>query len=116
MKILNNLIIGVLALLSVAAGLAKVMQTEQEMQFLQSFGLSSTLIIAFGVVQIAGGALLLFRKTRLFGAILVVAALAISTALIFVGGNLVFGLLSIIPIALAGVIIYQSVKTANSKP
>jgi len=40
LKILNILIISVVALLSIAAGLAKVMQAEQEMQFLQSFGLS----------------------------------------------------------------------------
>ena len=33
MKILNTLIISIIALISIAAGLAKVMQTEQEMHF-----------------------------------------------------------------------------------
>ena len=113
MKIVNILIISVIALLSIAAGLAKVMQTEQEMEFLQSLGLNSVLIIAFGMIQIAGGVLLVPSKTRMFGAVLATSALVVSTILIFVGGNWVFGLLSTIPIALACVIVYQSAKITH---
>ena len=115
MKIVNILIVAIIALLSIAAGLAKVMQTQQEMAFLQGFGFSSALIIAFGLVQVLGGVLLLPKKTRLPGAILAASALVVSTVLIFVGGNLTFGLVSILPIALAGVIIYQSARITNSK-
>ena len=115
MKIVNILIISVVALLSIAAGLAKVMQTQQEMEFLQSFGLSVVLIIAFGMVQIAAGVLLIPSKTRMLGAILATAALVVSTILIFIGGNLVFGLLSTIPIALACVIVYQSARITHDK-
>jgi hypothetical protein len=115
MKILNILIISVVALLSIAAGLAKVMQTEQEMQFLQSFGLGNVLIIAFGLVQVAGGVLLIPSKTRMVGAVLALSAFAASTLLIFIGGNLVFGLLSTIPIALACVIVYQSARVTHNK-
>ena len=107
---MNILNISVIALLSIAAGLAKVMQTEQEMEFLQSFGLSTALIIAFGMVQIAAGVLLIPSKTRMFGAVLATSALVISTILIFAGGNLKFGLLSTITIALACVIVYQSAR------
>jgi len=110
LKIANIIIISVVALLSIAAGLAKVMQTEQEMEFLQSFGLNSVLIFAFGMVQIAGGVLLVPSKTRMFGAVLAALAFVASTVLIFVGGNLVFGLLSTIPIALTFVIFYQSAR------
>ena len=106
-KIVNILIIAIIVLLSIAAGLAKVMQTPQEMEFLQGLGLSSALIIAFGLVQIAGGVLLVPKKTRLLGAVLATSALVLSTVLIFVGSNLVFGLVSILPIALACVIIYR---------
>ena len=74
MKIVSVLIIAIVALLSIAAGLAKVMQAPQEMEFLQSVGLS--------------------------------------TVLIFVGGDLTFGLFSIFPIVLAAVIIYQASKAA----
>ena len=115
MKIVNILIVAFIALLSIAAGLAKVMQTQQEMEFLQGFGLSSGMIVAFGLVQILGGALLLPQKTRLPGAILVASALVVSTVLLFVSGNLTFGLVSIFPIALACVIIYQSAKIMKTE-
>ena len=115
LKIVNILIIVIVALLSIAAGLAKVLQTQQEMEFLQSFGLSSALIVAFGLVQIMGGVLLVSQKTRLLGAVLAASALVVSTVLIFVTGNLIFGLVSMLPIALACVIIYQSARTTADK-
>ena len=115
MKIIRYLIITIVALLSIAAGLAKVMQTQQEMEFLQGLGLSPALMIVFGLVQIVGGTLLVPQKTRMIGAILAASAFVLSTVLIFIGGNLAFGLFSTIPVALAGVIIYQSARTAPNK-
>lgn len=116
MKIVNNLIVALIVLLSIAAGLAKVMmQTPQEMEFLQGLGLSTKLIVIFGLVQIAGGVLLVPRKVRIFGAVLATAAFVLSTVLIFIGGNLAFGLFSILPVALAGVVIYQSVGNTHNK-
>ena len=115
MRILNILIISVIALLSIAAGLAKVLQTEQEMEFLLSFGLNNVLIIAFGIVQVAGGVLLVPAKTRIFGAVIATSAFVASTILIFAGGNLVFGLLSAIPIAFGGLIVYQSARISHNK-
>jgi hypothetical protein len=114
-KIINLLIVAIIALLSIAAGLAKVMQTQQEMEFLQGLGLNSFLIVGFGLVQIIGGVLLVPKKTRMPGAILVALAFAVSTALIFMGGNFAFGLFSVIPIALAGVIIYQTARITHNK-
>ena len=114
MKIVNFLIIAIIALLSIAAGLAKVMQTQQEMEFLQGLGLSSALIVVFGLIQIAGGLLLALKKTRMLGAILVMSALVVSTVLIFMTGNLTFGLFSFVPIALTGVIIYQVARITHN--
>ena len=110
MKVVNILIVAIVALLSIAAGLAKAMQTPQEMEFLQGFGLSSVLIVVFGLVQISGGILLVPGKTRIPGAVLVALAFVVSTVLIFVEGNLAFGLVSLFPVALACVIIYQSAR------
>ena len=108
MKIINVLLVAILAILSVAAGIAKVMQAPQEMEFLQGLGLSSTLIVVFGMAQIAAGLLLAPLKTRTFGAVLAAAALAVSTVLIFVSGNVAFGFVSTLPIVVAGAVIYQS--------
>ena len=107
MKIINLLIVAIIALLSIAAGLAKVMQSQQEMEFLQGLGLSVFLIIVFGLVQIVGGVLIAPKKTRLAGAVLVTLGFVVSTVLIFIGGNVAFGLFSLIPAVFAGMIIYQ---------
>ena len=87
MRIVNSLIVAVVTLLSIAAGLAKVMQAPQEMDFLQGLGLGTGLIMAFGLVQIAGGILLIPTKTRKPGATLVASAFFVSTVLIFFSGN-----------------------------
>jgi hypothetical protein len=108
LKFINIFIVVAIALLSIAAGLAKVMQTPQEIEFLQGLGLSTFLIIVFGLVQIAGGVLLASKKTRMAGAVMVTFGFVVSAALIFIGGNVVFGLFSLIPAALAGMIIHRT--------
>jgi len=115
MKIVSYLIITIVALLSLAAGLAKVMQAPQEMEFLQGAGLSPGLIVAFGLVQILGGLLLVPGKTRMVGAVVAGSAFTVSAALLFMSGNLAFGLISILPVALAGIIICFSSRTAPGK-
>jgi hypothetical protein len=116
MKIVNILIIVIVALLSIAAGLAKVMQTPQEMEFLQGFGLSPIMIVIFGLIQVVGGVLVLPAKTRLPGAVLAALAFAVSTMLIFIGGNMTFGLVSMLPLAMACLIIFQSAKAGQTRP
>ena len=108
MKIINILIISIVALLSIAAGLAKIMQNPQEMAFLQSVGLSTAVIIVFGTVQVLGGVLLVPPRTRMFGAVLVTFAFFVSVVLIFLSGNVQFALVSLLPVILGGVLIYRS--------
>lgn len=115
MKVVNFLLVAIVALLSIAAGLAKVLQTQQEMEFLQGVGLSPALIIAFGAVQLAGGVLLLFKNTRIVGAALATLAFVASTILLFVGGNMALGWVSVIPVALTCAILYRTASTSNNK-
>jgi hypothetical protein len=108
LKIVNILIVAVIAILSVAAGLAKVMRSPQEIEFLQGLGLSIFVIMVYGLIQIIGGVLMAPEKTRMPGAVLVTLGFVVSTVLIFIGGNVTFGLISVIPAALAGVISYKA--------
>ena len=114
-KTIMILITVIVTVLSIAAGAAKVMQTPQEMEFLQGAGLSETLIMVFGLVQTVGGVLLLPQKTRLSGAVLAALAFMASSVLIFIGGNITFGLFSILPVVLAGIVAQQSVRAAPPK-
>lgn len=100
-----------MALLSIAAGLAKVMLVPQELAFLQGFGLNEILVRVFGAVQLCGGVLLLPKKTRLIGAVLVAAGLLTSAVLIFVNGDIIFGEISLVPVLLTGVIIKSAIKS-----
>lgn len=115
MKFVKIFIVAAIALLSIAAGLAKVMQSPQEIEFLQGLGLSVLLIMVFGAVQVAGGVLLAPKKTRMTGAVLVTLGFALSAMLIFIGGNVVFGLMSLIPAVLAAMIVYQTMGITRKK-
>ena len=86
------------------------MQAPQEMEFLQSAGLGPAQIMLFGLLQVAGAVLLVPKKTRFAGALLAAAAFAVSAVLIFLQGNMAFGLISLLPVALAGLIAYQAAK------
>lgn len=115
MKILNVIIVSLMSLLSISAGFAKIMQVPQEMTFLISFGLSTTTILIFGIVQVIGGLLLAIPKTRLVGATLIIIAFLLSTILVLLSGNLPFGLVSMLPLAATGWVIYQTLDSTHSK-
>jgi uncharacterized membrane protein YphA (DoxX/SURF4 family) len=109
-KILNILLIAIITLLSIAAGFAKVMETPQEVEFLQSFGFNTTQIIVYGFVQIGGGVLLALPKTIRWGALITILAFLLSSALIIIDGDLMFGLISLVPVLLTALIYWQSRK------
>ena len=114
MKIVNMLLLIIIALLSIAAGVAKLMQVPQELEFLQSAGLNATLIMVFGVAQVTGGLLLLIPKTRVFAAVLVFLGFALSSLLIFIVGDIDFALISLIPVALTVYLFYQAIASKAS--
>ncbi|MGI9200301.1 MAG: hypothetical protein ACR2QL_04530 [Woeseiaceae bacterium] len=100
-----------LALLGVAAGVSKMMQTPQEMAFFQGeMGYSSQLIVAFGALQFLGGVMMAFKKTRLAGAILLGLTLFLSCIVIFMSGNIGFGMVSVIPVLMADVAAWLELK------
>ncbi len=113
MNVLKIVLIGFIALLSLAAGLAKIGGAPQEIEFLSNFGFSHTLILAYGTAQVLGGMLLAFPKTIRFGAVLSFLCFVLSTLLIFSTGNIIFSLVSLIPVALCVVIYWISAPTVT---
>jgi hypothetical protein len=112
-KILNIILVALITLLSIAAGVAKVLESPQEVEFLQGFGFTPLPIITFGLVQIVGGVLLAAPKTKKLGAIITILAFGVSTLLIFISGNSMFGLASMVPILLICVILWHSSKVTH---
>ena len=104
-----------LALLSVLAGIPKIVQLEQELEFLNAIGFSGILVSMLGIVQVIGGLLLLLQKTRLVGAILAGVAFLVSSIAIFSNGNAAFGMFSLVPFILLVVVILSSGgRTSNT--
>tara|TARA_R110000737_G_scaffold109203_4_gene142140 strand:- start:63 stop:434 length:372 start_codon:yes stop_codon:yes gene_type:complete len=120
MKIVHHLLIVIVTLLSVAAGIAKVMQSPQEVQFLQRFAFNDFAITCYGVMQILAavvliiGALIYDDRAKLTGAIAISIGFLLSSVLIFVSGNWAFGLMSLLPIILTGMIIKQVGKFSKN--
>lgn len=111
MKILRIAILAIVAILSLAAGLAKVMRVPQEAVFFEGLGLSLGLMTAIGALQLVGALCVIFPKSQKLGAILAATAFLTSAIMIFMNGQIAFGLFSLLPAALAGsVLFFRSVK------
>lgn len=110
MKILNRVMVAVIALLCIAAGVAKIIQAPEEVAFLQGFGLSINGIVAFGLLQVLAGVFITPPKTRLYGALLASFTFVVSTVFILMSGNVTFALVSMIPIVLSGAIIKRALN------
>lgn len=110
MKTLGMINLVLLTLLSIYSGIAKISLLPNEMEFFQGAGFTENILILYGAAQLLGGLLLIFRKTRLEGAIVMIATFAISTVIIFKAGNIGFGFISILPILMASAVIDKAVK------
>ena len=104
-----------LALLGVAGGTSKMLQIPQEMAFFQGeMGYNTDVIVAFGFLQFVAGVALVFKKTRLAAAVLLGLTLFISSIVVFMGGKIVFGVISLIPVLMADLLVWLEVKAMSS--
>jgi hypothetical protein len=114
-KILHLILVAIIALLSIAAGAAKIFQSPEEVQFLEGFGFSQKLILIYGLVQVIGGILLAIPKTLKVGSIITIFAFTLASILIALSGNYVFSLISLLPIAMTVFIFWQSSQFTHNK-
>lgn len=101
MKFLKIMIIVIVALLSLAAGLAKLFQAPQEVAFFELLGLNTTVLVVAGLLQVLSAVLLIPPKSRNWGAALAAISFLVSTFMIFLNGQLGFGIFSLVPVLLA---------------
>lgn len=93
------------ALLSIATGIFKIMQQEADITLFEKIGFNATGTTLLGVVQLIGGVLLLISKTRLTGAIIMIITFTLASIAVFANGMLVFGVISLLFIAMAYLVI-----------
>ncbi len=97
-RMLNHVL---LTLLSLSTGAVKLAQMPEEMEIFRQAGFPDWATMAFGVVQVAGGLLLLPPQTTRVGAVVTALTFAAATGVLFVNGLVAFGLFSLLFIASA---------------
>jgi len=100
MRIWKIVLLTILILISLAAGVPKLLQQSQELAFLAHIGLGPVGVTVVGVVQFLAGILLVPKSTRLFGALMAILALAVSAIALVTAGNMTLGLATMVPIAI----------------
>jgi len=114
MKFLGLLTLAAIVLLSLAAGGAKVGQMPQEAAFFASSGIDQAWMIPIGLVQIAGAIATIIMRTRRLGLIVTATAFMISSLMIFATGNLMFGMISVLPAAVC-IVLFMWLPRADNQ-
>ncbi len=91
----------VLTLLSLSTGAVKLARMEAEMVIFREIGFPDSATIAFGVVQLVGGVLLIPSRTTRVGAWVMLPTFAFATCVLFMNGMVPFGISSVLFIAMA---------------
>lgn len=90
-----------LTLLSISTAGVKLAGMEEEMVIFRTVGFSDAMAMAFGVVQLVGGLLLLPPKTTRIGAWVMVPTFLFATGVLFANGMVPFGVVSLLFPAMA---------------
>ena len=108
MKVVSTIILLVLVLLAVSSGITKILLMQQDVEFFGKYGFSNPILVAFGLVQLLGGLLLVPTKTRFVGAAIVAITFLISLVVILMEGNIPVGIVTAIATLLLGAVMKQS--------
>ena len=108
MKIASTIILVLLVLLAIASGISKIALTPQEVEFFGKYGFSNAILVAFGAIQLTGGVLLPFRKTRFAGAAIVAITFLLSLVLLLLEGDIPVSIVTLVALLLLGMVMKQS--------
>lgn len=108
MKIATGVLLVLLTFLAVSSGVTKIILMPQEVEFFSRYGFSNPLLIAFGAIQVSGGILLVFSKTRFTGAAIVAGTFLVSLALLLMDGNLPMSAVTALATLLLGIVMRLS--------
>ena len=97
-------VLGLLVFLAVSSGVTKILLMPQDVVFFGQYGFSGIALVAFGLMQVIGGAMMLFFGTRLLGAIIVAITFGVSAVLLFIEGSTPTAFITLIALVLLGTI------------
>ena len=108
MKLIWTITLVLLTFLALSSGIAKMLLLQQEVDVFANYGFSNPLLIAFGALQFAGGVFLVFGRTRFIGAALVAATFLVSLIVLFMEGNVVMSVITMLVTAALAVVMLRS--------
>lgn len=108
MKIFSTVVLVILVALAVFSGITKIMLMQQDVEFFGKYGFSNPILMAYGAVQLLGGVLLPFRKTRFAGAVIVAITFLVSLVVLLMDGNIPVSLVTAVATLLLVVVMKQS--------
>ena len=112
MKAVSTIILAILILLAVSVDITKILLMEQDVNFFGKYGFSNPILVVYGLVQLIGGLLLVFTKTRFVGAAIVAITFLISLIVLLMEGNIPVSIATVIATMLLGVVMKQSRQPA----
>ncbi|MBT8110009.1 MAG: DoxX family protein [Gammaproteobacteria bacterium] len=115
MKIAFPILLAILTALAVSSGIAKIVLIPNDVEFFGKYGFSDPMLIAFGAVQLTGGILLPWKRTRFAGSAVVALTFLVSLALLVVDGNIPVSIVTAIATLLLFLVMKSSWK-AGAKP
>ena len=115
MRVVSRIVLAILVLLAVSSGITKIMLMQQDVDFFGKYGFSDPVLIVFGLVQLIGGVLMVFFKTRFVGAAIVAITFLVSLALLVLDGNMAVSIITLVAILLLGVVMKQSPRRGTGE-
>ena len=87
MKVPQIVILAVLVFLAVSSGVTKIMLMPQDVMFFGDYGFTNPLLVIFGAVQVIGGLMMMFVRTRVICANAVAITFVISVVVLVLAGS-----------------------------
>ena len=108
MKLAWKVAVAVLTLLAVVSGVSKMLLIEQDVEFFGKYGFSNPVLIVFGALQMVGGILIPFSKTRAVGASVVGVTFLVSLVMLLMDGNIPVSIVTAVATLLLGILAVRS--------
>ena len=115
MKILHTLILIILVFLAITSGVTKVLLMQQDVDFFGAYGFNNTHLIMFGTIQILSGIALVFKKSRVVGAIVLAATFVISAVVLAISGNIPVTVITLVFVGLLGLVVHNTISSNRGK-
>lgn len=97
-----------LTFLAVTSGITKVMLMKQDVEFFGKYGFSDPILMLYGAIQLIGGILLPFKKTKLIGAAVTAITFAVSLIVLLLEGNIPVSIVTTLAIVLLGFVMMRT--------